>query len=61
MPRRDDGAVESSEEGEDARPKRKHRDNMRLGGSVFTGEVDRLADSIYEKEDLELYQDRTND
>ena len=39
VPRRDDSVVEIGEEDEDARPKKKRRANVRLGGDAFTGEV----------------------
>ena len=50
VPSRDDAAVKSDEEGEDARPKKNLCDNVRLGGNVFAGEVDRFEDSIRESE-----------
>ena len=43
--------MKSGEEDEDARPKKKRRYNVRLIGSVFTGEVDRFVDSVLESDD----------
>ena len=56
--RKDDVAVESGEEDEDAWPKKKRRDNVRLGGNVFTGEIDRFADSIRESDDARIALER---
>ena len=58
MPRRDDAAVESGEEDEDAWPKKKRRDNLHLGGNVLTGEVDRFTDSISESDDARIALER---
>ena len=58
VPLRDYAAVDSGEEDEDARPKKKRRDNLRLGGKVFTGEVDRFADPIRRSDDALIALDR---
>ena len=58
VPRRDDVVVEIGEEDEDARPKKKCRNNVRLGGNVFTGEVGRFADSIRESDHARIALDR---
>ena len=58
VPRRDDAVVEIGEGDDDARPKKKRRDNVRLGADLFTGEVDRFADSIRESDDARIALDR---
>ena len=50
--------MESGQEDEDARPKKNHRDNKHLGGNVFTGMVDRFADSIRESDDAHIALER---
>ena len=54
VPRTDDSAVGIGEECENTRPKKKRCDNMRLGGNVFAGRVNRFADSIRESDDARI-------
>ena len=58
VPRKDDAVVGIGEEDEDARPKKKRRDNVRLGGNIFTEEVDRFADSIRESDNARIAVNR---
>ena len=50
--------MQSYEKDEDAQPKKKRQDNVRLGGNVFTAEVDCFADSIRESDDVRIAFER---
>ena len=57
--RRDDAALQiGEEEEEDAWHRKKRRANVRLGGNVFTGEVDRFENLIRESYDARIALER---
>ena len=58
VPHKDKKELESGEEGENKRPKKKFRDNVRLWGNLSAGVVDRFADSIREPDDARVALER---